>query len=175
LQAGHYGLPQSRVRFFLFAAKRGEVLPEFPQPTHDFPVIDALKIKLSNGRDIQPIHTLRGTAPCHFVTIDDAIGDLPLFDWKGTKNIPIPGNDNGALEFNRNVPALKCDLGNGRCGFEGEVGYRSEPMTTYQAWCRRKQTKNLQHFTRVLKEDIVNRVVHIPLRPRADYRGRWTV
>lgn len=56
------------------------MLPEFPQPTHDFPVIDALKIKVK-GKDLKPIHTLTGTAPGRYVTIDDAIGDLPLFDW----------------------------------------------------------------------------------------------
>jgi DNA (cytosine-5)-methyltransferase 1 len=154
-------------------SKRGEVLPAFPQPTHDFPVPDALKIKVSNGRDIQPIHTLRGTAPCHFVTIDDAIGDLPLFDWfvsfrlfapvanlgnrKGTKKVPLPGQEIGVLKRTGDVPVLSCDRSKGRCGFEGEVAYRSEPMTTFQVWCRRKKTKDLQHITRTLKEDTVNR------------------
>lgn len=56
-------------------------MPEFPQPTHDFPVVDALKIKVK-GKELKPIHTLTGTAPGNYVTIDDAIGDLPLFDWQ---------------------------------------------------------------------------------------------
>lgn len=81
LQAAHYGTPQARVRFFLIAAKQGYPLPDLPQPTHDFPLADALKIHLTNGDDIVPIRTVRGTAPYHFVTVDDAIGDLPRFDW----------------------------------------------------------------------------------------------
>ena len=63
LQAAHYGTPQARVRFFLIAAKQGYPLPDLPQPTHDFPLADALKIHLTNGDDIVPIRTVRGTAP----------------------------------------------------------------------------------------------------------------
>lgn len=81
LQAAHYGTPQSRVRFFVFAAKHGNPLPNLPQPTHDFPLADSLKISLSNGSTIEPIRTMMGTAPHPFVTVDDAIGDLPRFDW----------------------------------------------------------------------------------------------
>ncbi|KAL0570623.1 hypothetical protein V5O48_011340 [Marasmius crinis-equi] len=36
LQAGQYGTPQDRIRFFLVAAKLGKPLPELPQPAHDF-------------------------------------------------------------------------------------------------------------------------------------------
>jgi site-specific DNA-cytosine methylase len=82
LQAAHYGTPQSRVRFFVIAAKHGHPLPNLPQPTHDFTLADSLKISLSNGCTIEPIRTMAGTAPHHFVTVDDAIGDLPRFNWR---------------------------------------------------------------------------------------------
>lgn len=84
IQAGHYGTPQGRVRFFLVASLPGTPLPELPQPTHDFPlegVAPHLRINLENGRTIEPIQTARGRALFPFVTIDDAIGDLRLFDW----------------------------------------------------------------------------------------------
>ena len=81
LQAAHYGTPQSRVRFFVIAAKHGNPLPNLPQPTHNFPLADSLKISLPNGSTIEPIRTMVGTAPHHFVTVDDAIGDLPRFNW----------------------------------------------------------------------------------------------
>ena len=81
LQAAHYGTPQTRVRFFMIAAVQGHPLPELPQPTHDFPLADALKIEFTNGDFVEPIRTIPGTAPHNFVTIDDAIGDLPRFDW----------------------------------------------------------------------------------------------
>lgn len=81
LQAAHYGTPQTRVRFFMIAAIEGQPLPQLPQPTHDFPVVDALRIELTNGDSIEPIRTMSGTAPHTFVSVEDAIGDLPRFDW----------------------------------------------------------------------------------------------
>lgn len=86
LQAGHYGAPQRRVRFFLVAAEEGQVLPELPQPTHDFPVVNPLQIKHPKQENrtthiIRPIRTTKGTAAHPFVTIESAIGDLPRFDW----------------------------------------------------------------------------------------------
>ena len=36
LSAGHYGVPQSRQRAIIWAAAPGEVLPEWPTPTHAF-------------------------------------------------------------------------------------------------------------------------------------------
>ena len=86
LQAGHYGAPQRRVRFFLIAAEEGQVLPELPQPTHEFPVVNQLQIKHPKqdnrtSHTIRPIRTTKGTAAHPFVTIEAAIGDLPRFDW----------------------------------------------------------------------------------------------
>ena len=86
LQAGHYGAPQRRVRFFLIAAAEGQALPELPQPTHEFPVVNLLQIKHPKQDNrtthtIRPIRTTKGTAAHPFVTIESAIGDLPRFDW----------------------------------------------------------------------------------------------
>lgn len=36
LQAGNYGVSQSRKRAFIWAAAPGEVLPEWPEPSHVF-------------------------------------------------------------------------------------------------------------------------------------------
>ena len=68
LQAVHYSTPQSRVRFFLIATKCGLELPAFPQPTHDFPVSDALEIKFPEGLTLRLITTLPGVVPhCYVV------------------------------------------------------------------------------------------------------------
>lgn len=82
LQAAHYGAPQARVRFFLVAAKSSFPLPDLPQPTHDIEIEDALAIKFGLGqRELFPIRTENGIAPHRFVSVDDAISDLPQFDW----------------------------------------------------------------------------------------------
>ena len=81
LQAAHYGAPQTRVRFFLLAARRGYPLPAAPQPTHDFPPTNRLEVRFPNGDIARAVHAEPGTAPFRFVSIDDAISDLPRFDW----------------------------------------------------------------------------------------------
>ena len=66
------------------------MLPELPQPTHDFPQYRKLEIHFPNGHVIQPIRALRGTAPLPFVSIKDAIGDLPRFDWCAPRESATP-------------------------------------------------------------------------------------
>ena len=81
LQAAHYGTPQTRVRFFLFGAKRGYPLLAAPQPTHDFPQTHKLEVRFPNGDIARTVSAEAGTAPYKFVSIEDAISDLPRFDW----------------------------------------------------------------------------------------------
>ncbi|KAG6907943.1 hypothetical protein DXG01_006801 [Tephrocybe rancida] len=163
LQAGHYGTPQRRHRFFLVAAVHGHPLPEFPQPSHDFPDNHGLKIKLeSSGKTICPIRWANGTAPHPFVSIDDAISDLPHFDWKPPKS---------NLQKRQNVPLMECNTSEAHCGYSEPVWYEHKVGTSYQAAARSKPTKNLQHFTRTFKPEKVKRVVAIKLAPGADYRS----
>lgn len=81
LQAAHYGTPQSRVRFIIYAAQVGYALPKFPKPTHDFPDAKSLSITFANGYVVAPIDTARGISPLPFVTVSDAISDLKRWDW----------------------------------------------------------------------------------------------
>ncbi|OBZ68208.1 DNA (cytosine-5)-methyltransferase 1B [Grifola frondosa] len=175
LQAAHYGTPQSRVRFFLIAALHGHTLPAFPQPTHDFPLHDALELKFPNGISIRPIRTANGLAPCKFVSIDDAIGDLPRFDWKNPRKLELSTRqylDDIPEEGHRNIPAIACDRSKPYCGpAKTEPYHHRKPLTSFQVRCRIRPTTDLQHFTRVLKEETVERVVNIPLNPKADYKS----
>lgn len=183
LQAGNYGLPQSRIRFFLVAARRGLPLPEMPQPTHDFEVVNQLKIRLpyNHRPSIIPIRTKRGTMPHAAVSIEDAIGDLAQYDWKH----PDPKSATASLRAliarraREGIPAFACERDKTHCGFEGVVPYRHEPRSSFQREARERPTENLQHFTRCLLPKTVERVVTIPLQPGADFRslparlGEW--
>lgn len=82
-QAGEYGTPQSRVRFFLWATQAGLPLPEFPMPTHHFPHRDSasLEINFPNGDSASHISYEKGMPPLPFVTINEAISDLKRWDW----------------------------------------------------------------------------------------------
>lgn len=164
LQAGHYGTPQTRTRFFLIAADRKHELPELPQPTHDFPVVDKLEIKLPGGRSIEPVRTVPGIAPHRFVSTRDAISDLPVFHWKNPKT-------NYTREQMRNLKLIRCDESKPWCGLSGpDVAYEHEPRTTFQLWCQKTATTDLQHYTRTYEPIKVERVVTIPFGDDADYR-----
>ncbi|TFK56344.1 S-adenosyl-L-methionine-dependent methyltransferase [Heliocybe sulcata] len=182
LQAGHYGSPQTRVRFFLVAASNDQHLPSFPQPTHDFPPPDNLDIKTPNGDVLHWLRMTRGTAPHPAVTVQDAISDLLRFDWRHPTLDGEPPNVRRQLaERARTIPQFNVDLLSQHAGPElrgSNVKYECGPKTGYQLWCRggarqgeERAVKDLQHFTRVLKPATVQRVVKIPLRPRADYRS----
>ena len=60
LEAGAYGIPQSRRRAFIWAASPEETLPEWPEPMHVFAGPD-----IGNG------------GPFRAITVRDAIGNLP--------------------------------------------------------------------------------------------------
>ncbi|KAF9444348.1 S-adenosyl-L-methionine-dependent methyltransferase [Macrolepiota fuliginosa MF-IS2] len=176
LQAGHYGTPQRRVRFFLIAAQSSPVilpLPELPQPTHDFPQSHRLLITMPNGDIVNPIQPGPGTAPHPFVSIEDAIGDLPRFDWKrpGQKNNERNRARQLTDDVGRGVPGLICNHKATHCGYKGRVDYHCEPRTAYQKAAREKESKDLQHFTKTVKARKVDRVLAIPMNPGADYRS----
>jgi len=164
LQAAHYGTPQTRVRFFLIAAKRGLELPPFPQPTHDFPLVDGLEINVSGELILRPITTLAGVAPHRYVSVHDAISDLPKFDWKHPKK----NLTRRQIEENR---TKECRKERPWCGFKGpDVEYEHEPRTAFQQRCRSRPTQDIQQYTRTYDRAKVERIVEIPLDPDADYR-----
>ncbi|KAJ7608113.1 S-adenosyl-L-methionine-dependent methyltransferase [Mycena polygramma] len=164
LQAGHYGAPQNRIRFFLVAARHGQPLPDMPQPTHDFEVANSLRMRMPYGHKLYacPIRTTRGRAPHRQVSVGDAIGDLPSFDC--LRSLMKERNLEG-------IPAYECDREQvARCGYS-HVAYKHEPRTSFQRQAREKPTEDLQHFTGCLPPKTVERVVTIPLRKDADFRS----
>ncbi|ESQ32376.1 hypothetical protein EUTSA_v10003514mg [Eutrema salsugineum] len=76
LEAGAYGVSQSRKRAFIWAAAPGEVLPEWPEPMHVFNVPE-LKISLSKGSHYAAVRSTQSGAAFRPITVRDTIGDLP--------------------------------------------------------------------------------------------------
>ena len=77
LQAGNYGVSQTRRRAFVLAAAPGEKLPKFPEPTH---VFSRRGCQLTVNVDKRPYQSnCRWTysAPYRTVTVRDTISDLP--------------------------------------------------------------------------------------------------
>ena len=58
------------------------------------------------------------------------------------------------------IRALECDREKPYVGFTGAAPYHHAPRTTFQAWCRKGSTEDLQHFTRILKPETVERYAY---------------
>ncbi|KAJ7976049.1 DNA (cytosine-5)-methyltransferase [Quillaja saponaria] len=76
LEAGAYGVSQSRKRAFIWAASPEEILPEWPEPMHVFNAPE-LKISLSENLQYAAVRSTASGAPFRAITVRDTIGDLP--------------------------------------------------------------------------------------------------
>ncbi|CAM0870689.1 unnamed protein product [Alopecurus aequalis] len=76
LEAGAFGIAQSRKRAFIWAAAPGEILPDWPEPMHVF-ASPELKINLPDGKYYAAAKSTAGGAPFRSITVRDTIGDLP--------------------------------------------------------------------------------------------------
>ncbi|GAB2287655.1 hypothetical protein Dimus_022025 [Dionaea muscipula] len=77
LEAGAYGVSQSRKRAFIWAASPEETLPEWPEPMFVFAGSE-LKITLdTNTTQYAAVRSTANGAPFRSVTVSDTIGDLP--------------------------------------------------------------------------------------------------
>ncbi|PPQ99529.1 hypothetical protein CVT24_005319 [Panaeolus cyanescens] len=189
MQAGNYGAPQRRIRFFLIAALDGHPLPELPQPTHDFLDKKQLKIDCFDG-EINPISVLDGKTAHPFVSIEAAIDDLLKFDFEHPSPKKLTAEQRKTLENRKKkamIATVKCEKDDKYWGFSGQLRYQTPPMTSYQKRARVKDTKDIQHYVLPMPLHVAekyiyalncfilifigrDRVIHIPLRPDADYR-----
>ncbi len=86
LQAGHYGVPQTRRRCILLAAAPGYELPFYPEPMHTFS-ITALSVNVKSFSDPRTetryINNCRwaqngvASGPYRTITVQDCMSDLP--------------------------------------------------------------------------------------------------
>jgi len=80
LNAGNYGVPQSRKRTIIWAAAPDEALPAWPAPRHVFHS-PQLTINLPGGVAYTAVpNAPGGGAPLRPVTVRDAIADLPAIE-----------------------------------------------------------------------------------------------
>ena len=139
LQAGYYGLPQNRWRTFIYAASKGQPLPEYPLPTHEF---DRIIIHGSSAFKVTPeIITPPNGADLFWnlkprTTVQDAISDLPS--------------------------VLDASL-------EGICRYTTEPSSEYQQNLRTDRETTTDHICPKVKAVTQERIDALPRIPGAGW------
>ncbi|KAH9483930.1 DNA (cytosine-5)-methyltransferase 4 [Psilocybe cubensis] len=188
LQAGDYGAPQSRRRVIIWGARRGEPLPQFPVPVYAFPK-RAWSVKLPSGGRLEPPTRSKGKehhnyAPLRPRTVNDAIGDLPPFDWINPHRI-IASSTRDREESRRRLYDMKIPRFDAMSdsekryvfdalpGFPGGAKYPMPPKNRYQEWLRQGMEEDelvTGQYTTRFAPRIVEATVNVPLRPLADHR-----
>ncbi|KAI0077119.1 S-adenosyl-L-methionine-dependent methyltransferase [Panus rudis PR-1116 ss-1] len=179
LQAGQYGAPQGRLRAIFWGARRDLPLPTFPIPTHCYPT-PTPRIKLPHGGHLHPISRDptqdSQCAPLPTVTVNDAISDLPKWDWMKPhvkirrKRTDAEDEDMRQADGIAPIDAVKRG-GRQLAGYTRPIAYPTGPQTTYQATMRKHCSDEvLYHYTSTFTENIVERVTNIPLVPNANHK-----
>jgi len=142
LNAGNFGVSQSRKRAFIWAAAPGEHLPDWPVPQHVFKSAQ-LRINFPDGRSFCAVNTERG-CPLRAVTVRDTIGDLPfLVNGQTDEDFMNPGMD-----------------------------YGEAPVSWFQRQIRGDCVRLTEHICKELNPLNFERCKHVPkLTPGADWHA----
>ncbi|ORY24064.1 S-adenosyl-L-methionine-dependent methyltransferase [Naematelia encephala] len=143
LSSRSYGSPQNRVRLFVLAARIGIKLPNFPLPTHANPDIRATIFSVEDGEDMIKVYQGWGTPGCGplpAVTAEEAISDLPPFEYAGNTRLNSSGPHFSATRISSRGHET-------RVGFTRSVPYSSPPRNEYQKRKRGSQVTVADHHT----------------------------
>ncbi|KAM7269865.1 hypothetical protein ACFE04_025362 [Oxalis oulophora] len=151
MAAGCYGLPQFRLRVFLWAAQCNEILPQFPLPTHD--VILRYGAPVEFERNVVAYDETQTRDLEKSLFLRDAISDLPLVSNDETREEMLLRKP-PETEFQKYIRASKCEM----------MGITSEVNT------KATNTELFDHRPLPLPEDDYLRVCRIPQKKGANYR-----
>lgn len=105
LQAGNYGVPQTRRRLIIFAAAPGYKLPHYPEPTNVFSRRACSLMTNIDGKRFVTNIQWDGSAPRRTCTIHDAMSDLPEIS-SGANKIEIEYGSMPVSHFQRIVRGI---------------------------------------------------------------------
>ncbi|KAH7668771.1 DNA (cytosine-5-)-methyltransferase protein [Dioscorea alata] len=150
MAAGCYGLPQFRLRVFLWGCHPNEKLPQFPLPTHEVILRGGASAEFERnivGYDEGQVRVLEKA-----VVLEDVLSDLPAVSNDET-NEQIPYTKGPQTEFQRYIRMPKSEM----------IGFSA---------CEVEDTQSLlfDHRPRKLFEDDYLRVCQIPQKKGANFR-----
>ncbi|KAH7979028.1 hypothetical protein HPB49_007864 [Dermacentor silvarum] len=104
LQAGNYGVPQTRRRAIILAAAPGEKLPLYPEPQHVFAPRACQLTVMVDDRKYLSNCKWSSSAPLRTITVRDAMSDLPEIR-NGAKFDEIPYGAQALTPFQKSLRA----------------------------------------------------------------------
>ncbi|KAL8248377.1 hypothetical protein R6Q59_005245 [Mikania micrantha] len=148
MTAGSYGLPQFRMRMFMWGARPSEKLPQYPLPTHNVVTRGVSPVEFDSNAVIHD--DIKGAELEKELYIGDAISDLPPVS-NDEERDKIPYGDTPKTEFQKFIRLKKKDM-------PGFVGIDSSDHLLYD------------HQPYKLNEDDYQRSCQIPKRKGACFR-----
>ncbi|XP_054724016.1 DNA (cytosine-5)-methyltransferase PliMCI-like [Uloborus diversus] len=102
LQAGNYGVPQTRRRAIILAAAPGEKLPSFPEPSHVFSMRACQRSVVVDDKKYTPDFKFKVAAPYRTITVKDALSDLPEIK-NGHKVVEMSHTEDAKTHYQKKI------------------------------------------------------------------------
>ncbi|KAJ0652431.1 putative DNA (cytosine-5-)-methyltransferase [Helianthus annuus] len=148
MTAGSYGLPQFRMRMFMWGARPNEKLPQYPLPTHNVVTRGVSPVEFESNTVVHD--DVKGAVLEKELFLGDAISDLPPVT-NDEERDEIPYKEAPKTEFQKFISLKKKDM-------PGFVGEDSSNHLLYD------------HRPYKLNEDDYQRVCQIPKKKGANFR-----
>ncbi|KAF5764472.1 putative DNA (cytosine-5-)-methyltransferase [Helianthus annuus] len=148
MTAGSYGLPQFRMRMFMWGARPNEKLPQYPLPTHNVVTRGVSPVEFESNTVVHD--DVKGAVLEKELFLGDAISDLPPVT-NDEERDEIPYKEAPKTEFQKFISLKKKDM-------PGFVGEDSSDHLLYD------------HRPYKLNEDDYQRVCQIPKKKGANFR-----
>ncbi|KAI3824762.1 hypothetical protein L1987_06233 [Smallanthus sonchifolius] len=148
MTAGSYGLPQFRMRMFMWGARPNEKLPQYPLPTHNVVTRGGSPVEFESNTVVHD--DIKGVELEKELYLGDAISDLPSVT-NDEERDEISYEDMPKTEFQKFISLMKEDM-------PGFVGVDSSDHYLYD------------HRPYKLNEDDYQRACQIPKRKGANFR-----
>lgn len=173
LQAGQYGVPQTRRRVIFWGTRLGLEVPLFPMPTHCF-VYGSGMITLPDGKTLKN-DRMKPYAPYPSVLVGDVLVGLPGFEYINPHHV-YPATILDQAEAARRL-YIKHDVVLAKSRKQDYVGlkkqqYQYPPLTEYQRMLRRGVGDELTgHYASTFNPLNTERICSISLALKSDHRS----